>query len=92
VTTIGNVFRRIGQCEHCEYPRAARRWCPRCSSIDPFPKRRRLLYGVLALVLVGGGFAIVKLSPAAARSEVSKAAAQTKSFTAPRPERSATGR
>ena len=90
--TIGNVFRRIGQCEHCEYPQAVRLWCPRCSSIDPFPTRRRLLYGVLVLVLVGGGFAIVKLSPAAARSEASKTAAQTKSFTAPRTESSPTKR
>lgn len=79
-------LRRLRECERCRYPRAWKNWCPHCSSIDPFPTRRRVLYGALALVLAGGSFAIVKLSPAIAQSEAAKTASRTKSFAAPRAE------
>jgi hypothetical protein len=57
-----------------------RKWCPQCSSIDPFPTRRRLLLGSLVLLIVAGGIFIVVASPDAARSEATKIMSQTKSF------------
>ena len=42
----------MAKCEHCGYLRARRKWCPRCSSIDPFPRRRWILSGALAAALL----------------------------------------
>ena len=42
----------MNKCEHCGYGRARRKWCPRCSSIDSFPRRRWILSGPLAAALL----------------------------------------
>jgi len=49
----------IARCERCGFHRARKRWCPDCSSIDPFPRRRlvcRLLLCFVCLALLAACF------------------------------------
>lgn len=73
----------MAKCEHCQYPRPTPKWCPQCSTIDPFPTRRRLILGALVFLIVAGGVCIAVFSNMVSRSEVSKIMSQTKSFAAP---------
>ena len=56
----------MGACEHCGYVRALSKWCARCSSVDPFPRRRWILRGILAFVLIAVFAAVLFTTPAIA--------------------------
>jgi len=62
----------MAKCEHCGYPRAVSKWCAGCSSIDHFPRRRRVAYLIGTLLIAAGGVSITDLAPKVARIEVSK--------------------
>jgi len=54
----------VAKCEHCGYVRAHRKWCARCSSVDPFPRRRWILGVAFAAALLAI-FAVVLFSSSA---------------------------
>jgi ribosomal protein L32 len=72
------------KCEHCGYAEAAKRWCMRCSSVDPFPTRRRLMVLLVGLLMAVGAFFVCTVPPQIAEREMSKIKATTRSFAAPR--------
>jgi len=80
---IGTFLQPMAKCEHCGYLDAARRWCTRCSSVDPFPSRRRAMLAVLALLLLMGGLVVLKVPQQIAQERLSEIKARTKTFATP---------
>jgi H+/Cl- antiporter ClcA len=56
----------------------------RCSSVDPFPTRRRVLLVLLFLLLVSGALVVFKVPRQIAQEKLSEIKARTESFAAPR--------
>jgi hypothetical protein len=73
------------KCEHCGYPGAAAKWCARCSSIDPFPSRRRLALALLlALLAAIGVFVVGSVRRHISEEQTPKNEAAKQSFVSPR--------
>jgi hypothetical protein len=71
---------RFWQCEHCGFYRATRSWCNRCSSIDPFPRRRRIFFGLMAALLLAVFYAGYAASEKTAQRRLAEEAAKTETF------------
>jgi len=70
----------MAKCEHCGYVRAHRKWCARCSSVDPFPRRRWILRGALAAALLAIFAAVLFSSSAIAQRRLIQEISGAKSF------------
>lgn len=74
----------MAKCEHCGYRRARRGWCDKCSSIDPFPRRRWIFRGALLFALLSILGVVLFASPLIARQRLLQETHGTTSFRAPR--------
>lgn len=75
---------RMNRCEYCSSRRASSRWCPGCSSIDPFPRRRRILRGALAFALMAVFVVVLFSSSAIAQRRLVQEISSARSFRVPR--------
>jgi len=74
----------VPKCEKCGYTRAVANWCTSCGSKDPYPVRKWILRGVIAVIGAGvllGSFVIARR---AAEDRLNSEKAKATSFQAPR--------
>lgn len=79
------------RCEKCGYIRAAHNWCTSCGSKNPYPTRKWVVRGLIALAIVAVLAGSVALAQRMAADRLESEKAKAGSFSVPREQRSGIG-